>query len=195
VRSEAPPDLALLAKMKHSHSGGADDPHAAHADPTAPLTPGVPVRMTSALDRHPVVADILVTRARALSRDPSREAVVVVAHGPTRDAENARWLEDMAATAARIHAAIPFRSIDYLTLRDDAPAAVRDAATAVLRAVVSHHTRDGARVLVIPLLMSFGGIEQGIRKRLEGLDVVMADQGLMPDDRLVEWVLAMASAQ
>ena len=38
--------------------------------------------------------------------------------------------------------------------------------------------------------MSFGGIEQGLRKRLEGLDYVMTAQALMPDDRVVQWVLA-----
>jgi hypothetical protein len=50
-------------------------------------------------------------------------------------------------------------------------------------------------VLIVPLVMSFGGMEQGIRSRLQGLEVVMADQGLMPDDRLVDWVLAMGASR
>jgi len=193
VRHEPPADLPLLARGDHGHSGTGADSHAAHADPTAPLTATVPVRMTTALDQHPVVADIVITRARAISRDPGREAVIVVAHGPTGDQENARWLEDMAVTAARVRAAIPFRSVDYLTVRDDAPSAIREAATAELRALVARRAGEGARVLIVPMVMSFGGIEQGIRTRLAGLDVVMAEQGLMPDDRLVEWVLAMAA--
>ena len=36
----------------------------------------------------------------------------------------------------------------------------------------------------------FGGIAQGIRKRLEGLDYTMTTQALMPDERIVKWVLA-----
>ena len=59
--------------------------------------------------------------------------------------------------------------------------------------IASKFVNEGARVLIVPLVMSFGGIEQGIRTRLAGLDVVMAEQGLMPDDRLVDWVLAMAA--
>jgi hypothetical protein len=47
-------------------------------------------------------------------------------------------------------------------------------------------------VLIVPLLLSFGGIERGIAARLAGLPYAMADAGLMPDDRLVTWVLAMA---
>ena len=43
--------------------------------------------------------------------------------------------------------------------------------------------------------MSFGGIEQGLRKRLEGLDYTMTSQGLMPDGRVVEWVLQVVAAQ
>jgi len=47
-------------------------------------------------------------------------------------------------------------------------------------------------VLIVPHLMSFGGIEQGVRKRLEGLAYTMTAQALMPDDRIVEWVRVSA---
>ena len=40
----------------------------------------------------------------------------------------------------------------------------------------------------MPLLLSYGGIEKGIRTRLEGLDYVMAQRALVPDDRMAEWV-------
>ena len=40
--------------------------------------------------------------------------------------------------------------------------------------------------------MSFGGIEQGVRRRLEGLEYTMSEQALMPDDRILQWVLASA---
>lgn len=88
-----------------------------------------------------------------------------------------------------------FASIDYLTVRDDAPKPVRKQAAAELRAAVEKHTAAGHRVLVVPLLISFGGIEQGLRERLDGLSYTMAEGGLMPDDRLVTWVLAMASSR
>jgi hypothetical protein len=51
------------------------------------------------------------------------------------------------------------------------------------------------RVLIVPVVLSFGGIEQGIRKRLDGLEYVMATQAIMPDDRLVEWVKAQLVCQ
>jgi hypothetical protein len=148
--------------------------------------------MTPALNAHRVVGDILSTRAAAISRDAARESVIIVAHGPVPEEDNRRWLADMKVSADRVRAAASFRTVDYLTVRDDAPAAIRDAATAELRALVQQRIGEGSRVLVVPQLLSFGGIEQGIRKRLEGLDYAMAEQGLVPDDRLVQWVLEMA---
>jgi sirohydrochlorin ferrochelatase len=197
-RAEAPPELAIFAKMDHSapgapggHDGASHAGHAA-ADPTTPIESPVPIRMTRALNDHPLVADILMDRARSISRDAAGEALVIVAHGPVADAENSRWLSDMATLARRVAQAGRFASVDYLTLRDDAPKPVRDQATAELRAVVTKHLDAGRRVLIVPLLVSFGGIEKGLRERLEGLTYVMPAAGLVPDDRLVTWVLAMA---
>jgi hypothetical protein len=52
--------------------------------------------------------------------------------------------------------------------------------------------RAGRRVLIVPLLVSFGGIEKGLRERLDGLAYAMPSAGLAPDHRLVGWVLEMA---
>jgi sirohydrochlorin cobaltochelatase len=202
-RSDAPPELAMFAKMNHAPpaaGGTAHDAHSAHdgsaaAAATSPVKSPVPIRMSRALNDHPIVADILTTRAQSISRDPSREAVVIVAHGPTADAENRRWLADMKPLAERVGSALKFASVDYMTLRDDAPKPVRDQATADLRALVTKRIAEGRRVLIVPLLVSFGGIERGLRTRLDGLAYTMPDTALVPDDRLVEWVLAMAGTR
>jgi sirohydrochlorin cobaltochelatase len=159
---------------------------------TAPVESPVPISMTPALNAHPVVGEIAADRARSISRTPADEAVILVAHGPVSDEDNARWLADMAVTAGRVAASAPYAAVDYLTVRDDAPGPVRDAAAAELRGLVERHTARGRRVLIVPLLLSFGGIEQGIRARLDGLPYTMAPQGLMPDERIVAWVRTMA---
>jgi sirohydrochlorin ferrochelatase len=192
LRSEAPADLAVFARMTHGH-GAAEGGHHENADNTRPVDSRVPIRMAPALGRHPVVSDILLTRATAISHDPSEEALVIVAHGPVPEDDNRAWLADMEVVAGRIRESRPFASVDWLTVRDDAPAPVRDAATEELRAVVQRRTAEGRRILVLPLVISFGGIEAGIRKRLDGLGYTMAEQGLMPDDRLATWVLEIAA--
>ena len=210
LRAEAPAALAAFAKMNHGHSdpaatngsNGHGSAHAHHGsadeavDGTTPIESPVPVRMTPALNDHPLVAEILTSRARSISRAPAGEAVVIVAHGPNDEDDNRRWLANMASLAERLRRQEEgFAAVEYLTLRDDAPKPVRDASTAELRAVVMRHTSGGRRVLIVPLLVSFGGIEKGLRERLEGLDYSMPSAGLVPDDRLVDWVLARAEGR
>jgi sirohydrochlorin ferrochelatase len=192
ARSEAPPALAIFAKMRHGDGTDADaaahSEHADHAERMLPVATDLPIRVGPALDHDPVVADILLSRATAISRDPRSEVVIVVAHGPTSDEENRRWLNDMEIVARRIGEAMPFVRVESLTVRDDAPKAMRDAAAQELRDAVTKATNAGDRVLIVPLLMAYGGIEKGIRKRLEGLTYEMAPAGLLPDDRLATWV-------
>jgi len=200
LRAEAPPALALFAKMEHpdpvtSPTGASPVGHDAQAASlgTTPVASRVPItRMTPALNGHRLVAGILTARAQSISRNPAEEAVVIVAHGPSPDEDNNRWLQDMSALAMAMARTERFASIDYLTVRDDAPKAIRDGAAAQLRAVVSARAGEGRRVLIVPLLLSFGGIERGIATRLEGLPYTMAGAALLPDDRLVTWVLEMA---
>jgi sirohydrochlorin ferrochelatase len=202
LRAEAPPALAHFAKMNHGSHGAAaatatsgHDGHHGAADGTSPVKSPVPIRMSPALNAHPVVADILLTRARSISRNPADEAVILVAHGPNGDEENRKWLADMASVASRMARTEKFASVDYLTLRDDAPKPVRDQATSELRALVSKGVGSGRRVLIVPVLVSFGGIERGLRDRLDGLAYTMPDAALMPDDRLVTWVLEMVNVR
>lgn len=195
LRKEAPKDLAIFAKMKHaSHGAPAEADHSAHhapaADPASPVTTALPIRITPALNRHPLIGAIVADRAKSISTKPEQEAVIIVAHGPVPDEDNRRWLEDMAVLAAQAKASAPYASVDYMTVRDDAGEAMREAATKELRDKVQAQTAQGRRVLIVPHLMSFGGIEQGIRKRLEGLEYTMTAQALMPDDRIVQWVVA-----
>ena len=199
LRAEAPPALAAYARMNHapSASDAAAGNHDGHGttDGATPVRSPVPIHMTRALNDHPIVAAILTSRALSISHEPATEALVIIAHGPNEDEDNRKWLADLASLAGRIRGGQRFASIDYLTLRDDAPKPVRDQATAALRDVVMKRSRSGRRVLIVPLLISFGGIDRGVRDRLEGLTYAMPDSGLVPDDRLVTWVLEMAGAR
>ncbi|HWI19602.1 MAG TPA: CbiX/SirB N-terminal domain-containing protein [Vicinamibacterales bacterium] len=197
LRKDAPKDLAIFAKMNHgSHGAPAAADHSAHAghapavDPASPATTTLPIRMTAALNRHPLIGAIAADRAKSISTSPEKEAVILVAHGPVPDDDNRRWLDDMAVLAQQVKAAAPYASVDYMTVRDDAGPAMREAATKELRDKVSAQVAQGRKVLIVPHLMSFGGIEQGVIKRLEGLEYTMTQQAIMPDGRIVQWVLA-----
>jgi hypothetical protein len=199
LRTDMPEDLAMFAKMDHGSHGAASasataaNPHAGHSAPTVdgtkPVAHAVPIRLASALDDDPVVASILVDRAKVLSTDQPHEVAIIVAHGPVEDDENDRWLKNMSSLAALMKKDTTFARIDVVTVRDDAGEPVRETATKELRGLVERARGEGHRVLIVPLLLSYGGIEAGIRKRLEGLDYTMGSQGLLPDERLASWVL------
>lgn len=195
-RADAPPALAAFAKMRHGADNTAHAGHAGHGAPsddgTKPVVSRVPIRMTPALNDHPVAAAILASRAGEIGRDPSSEALVIVAHGPNEEDDNRKWLADMRSLSRQLSETAKYASVDYLTVRDDAPKPVWEKAKAELRGVVEQRTQEGKRVLVVPLLISFGGIEKGLRERLDGLSYTMARSGLMPDDRLASWVVEMA---
>ena len=86
------------------------------------------------------------------------------------------------------------RRIEYLTVRDRRPEPIRAQAAAELRSVVERATGEGQKVLLVPLLISFGGIEKGIEQRLKELSFTMSQQGLLPDERLAKWVIQAARA-
>lgn len=152
-----------------------------------PLTLQVSVLMTSPLDDDPAVAEVLLERTRWLSRSPQEEAVVLVAHGPTSDDDDARWHETMEHLAAAVRTMGGFRAVIPVTMRDDAPTAVQEAATARMRAIVQECSQRG-RALVLPLLIARGGVEAKIPKRLAGLAYVYRGEALLPHPTIAHWL-------
>lgn len=194
LRGDAPPELAVFANMDHG-SGGHNSHHGMKMDfdPKTPVKSPVPIQMASGLDNHPIVADILLSRSNDISSAPENEVVVIVAHGPVSDELNRKWLADMGLLTALMRSKSKFKRIEYLTVRDDAPEPIRSQATEELRAVVKRASGENAKVLIVPLLVSYGGIEEGIKKRLEGLPYSMSPKALLPDERLVSWVVSSAN--
>jgi sirohydrochlorin ferrochelatase len=198
LRADAPAELADYAAMDmgHEHGGHGDGAPAAAAadaqDKTKPVVHTVPIKMAPALDRHQILADILADRAAAISKNPAKEEVVLVAHGPNEAVENALWLADLGTVAELVAVKAPYARVEVATLRDDAEPPVRDAATEFLRKIASSGYNANLRVLIVPVLLSYGGIENGIRKRMDGLDHVMSPSGILPDPRIVTWILASA---
>ena len=193
TRDEAPPQMeafgnmaARMAARRASEEEDAVDPG---VDWTTPVETTIPITVGRALDSHAIVAEILLSRALDVSEAPEDEVVVVVAHGPSSEEDNELWLGNMGILVEAMRRRTDFGRIEHLTVRDDASQPVRDQATEELRAAVEAAVDERKSVLIVPLLLSYGGIETGIRERLDGLPYRMAGQALLPDERLSEWVL------
>lgn len=152
----------------------------------------VPVALAPALDEDPFVSKVLLERALALSKEPKAEAVVLVAHGPVDDAALPAWESALAVHAKAVKDGGKFRAAATGILRDDAPPPVRAASVAKLRAVVAELAKGG-RVLVVPVLIARGGIEDKIPKDLAGLDFAWSGDALLPHAGFDAWVISRAA--
>lgn len=146
---------------------------------------GAHFRFASAMDAHPLVSEILLDRAKALTRQAGRATVVLIAHGPNDEEENRLWLRDMDAHARLLRQRGGFREVKVLTHRNDAPPDVKAAARETFRQEVASASRAG-EVIVVPLLLSAGGIEAEVEGDLRGLSYRFA-QPLMPHPNVARW--------
>jgi sirohydrochlorin ferrochelatase len=132
----------------------------------------------------PEMGDVLAGRAKALSREPQLEDVLILAHGPGDDAENERWLAHLEARADVVRKAVPFRTVRVETLREDWPEK-REAAERRIRAFVEAARQGGGRAIVVPFrVQGFGPYA----KVLEGLDYLSDGQGLIPHPGVTQWI-------
>jgi sirohydrochlorin cobaltochelatase len=155
----------------------------------------LPLVLTPAMDDHPMIADILLRRAQALSKEPARETVVLVACGPVDEGMNrVAWIETMRRLGQSIQEKGKFRAFEVATLRDNAPQDVKQKAASDLKALVQRDREGGGRVLVVPLLLARGGAEKRIPEALEGAFYAWNGKTLLPDPALSKWVLEMAAA-
>lgn len=156
---------------------------------TGPLTYG------RAIGYDSLISEILADRATALLKTAAARGyslqntdLVLVMHGPVEDDANREWMKMGNAYVDDLKRRLAFRHASAVSLRDDAAPDVRDRATAELRERVDKASREGGIAIVLPLLLSRGGIEQGIAHRLKGHEAVWSGETLFPDPRMEIWL-------
>ena len=172
--------------------GDAPDPHAGHAmshghgamRPPARIRTAAVMATVGGLEDDPLFAEALLARAQALSRDPARETVILVAHGDGDDAQDAHWRAMLASLARRMRAlgGDRFRAVRTATWREDWPDK-RKPAVEEVRAFVQEATADGGRALVVPARTLGQGPE---RRLLEGLPFELGE-GFAPLPLFTRW--------
>ncbi|WP_445732153.1 sirohydrochlorin chelatase [Mariniflexile sp.] len=148
--------------------------------------------LTNPLDAHPLVAEIIYDRISELSTNPINETILIVAHGPNDENDNKNWVKTIDNLADQIRTmqsekGNKFKQIFGLTVRDDANPAIYEQAKEQLRTLVSQSGKDG-EVIVVPLLLSQGGIEAGYVKRLEGLNYKWSGKTLLPHPNITKFI-------
>jgi sirohydrochlorin cobaltochelatase len=153
------------------------------------------VIMAPAMDEHPLVTQILLDHAKAISTTPDNEVVIVLGHGPTFDHENEIELQHIATHAKRIKDQGKFFDAKGLTLQDDAPEATRAANVKKLRTWVSDANAAGKTPLVVGYLISTRGIQDKIAEDLTGLSYKFQTKGLSAHPNFTAWIRTSVTEQ
>ena len=136
----------------------------------------------------PFVAEILLDYANQISTDPSKEVVIIVAHGPSETKDNQEQLALMDNLAKIVKEDGGYSEVLSATLQDDAPLVVRDANVAKLRGMVETAQADGKEAILVTNLIGAYTIQSKLRKDLKGLDYKFNAKGLVQHETFVEWI-------
>jgi hypothetical protein len=166
------------------HGHGMHDGHGAEAaSPPARIRSPLPIVTVGGVEADPLFAAALLERARALSRDPGRETVILTAHGAGEDERNERWLEILRQLAAQMKAGgAPFREIRYATWREDWPGK-REPWIRAVKDMVEEAASQGGQALVIPARTNGRGPE---RRFLAGMKFELGE-GFAPHPLFLRW--------
>ncbi len=153
-----------------------------------PISKRATIQFADPFNDDPIISLILLDRAREISQNPKQENVILVAHGPNDNADNERWLQMLGKVSRTIQSRAGFKSVQGMTLRDDAPSEIRSNAVSLLRDRIESINRAGERALVIPFLIAPGGVENKIGVALKGLEYTLNARVIAPDHRLAQWI-------
>jgi len=201
----------LVAPSSHSHwdipalLGIYSDPEiekALREEGARPVRADVPVTLTTTLAESDVIERIMLKRARQISRQPDKEALVLVAHGS--EAIPPAWDQFLKRTVTYMCGRTGISYGDWVTV---AVGQKYDRAVAAIQEAAEHRER----VIVVGAYLSLGvnrihsrwltrrekqgGEMMGVANPLAGLDVVLAEQGLLPDEMVTQWIAETARGE
>lgn len=167
--------------MDMMHHGQAD--HASLAAPPR-IRSMLPMVSVGGVEDDALFAKALLVNARSVSKQPSAETVILVAHGQGEDAANKQWMDllDSLATQMRADGGDEFRAIRIATWREDWPDKNK-AAVKQVRQMIAEAQHDGGRALIVPARINGRGAAD---RFLSGLEFGWS-QGFAQTSYFAQW--------
>lgn len=157
------------------------------------LSSPVPLVLVPAMDRSPLLAQILADRAKAMSRQPARDAIVLAGIAPRSDEAAKAWRTAAQAVAEQAKSKGGFRAAAVVGLRDGVRASQQEKDLRELRETFRGLSGPG-RVLVVPLGLNAEQIGRLLRRDLAGVAYRWDGKGAAGDKRLLDWIESSAKA-
>lgn len=152
-----------------------------------------PLVLASTIDQTPTLAAILADRAKKLSRQPSRETVLLVGQAPRSDKSLRSWQAAADAVAEQVRAKGGFARGAAVGVRDGVRAGQRDHDRDALKAKLSVLAQHGV-IVAVPLAPDGRRLEKMLRSASPGTAFRWDGQGTLGDARLTAWIKAAAAA-
>lgn len=149
--------------------------------------------LTATIDKSPELASILADRAKALARDPAKEAVVLVGLAPRSDKSLETWKAAVIAIAESVRVKGGFRESAIIWVRDGTRAGQQDKDREENKATLRRLTTLGA-VVAVPLAPDGRRAGQLLQRQLGTSGYRWNGKGVIGDPRLTEWISAISKA-
>ena len=156
--------------------------------PATRLTSKVALVLSKTLDGQDALVEVVADRARALSKQPAADAVVLVAAAPKAIDAARDWTASLDALAEKARARAGFRKGRALTLPLDQTSDQRDKTEKAVRETIKALHKEGGNVVVLPLELSPDYVASRLPHILEGLFARYNGKCLLPDRRIARWV-------
>jgi sirohydrochlorin cobaltochelatase len=131
----------------------------------------------SAMDEHPFILSILAERIRSLSRDPSKEGLLLAGHGSDAPEFHELWEQTLGSLARFLGGQFGFRASLYGTLHPDN---IAERAKAI---------GQNQRIIVVPIFLSQGYLtSEAIPSRLNGTFFVYTGETYLPHPLVSKWI-------
>ena len=127
---------------------------------------------------------VLLSRVRALSSNPTSEVVVIIAHGPADDEENTRWISEISERTKLIKQEMNVREVRVFSLREDWEEK-REGAQELIRNYVQEASANSLTPIIVPFRVHGFGPYARV---LAGLDYKADQKGLIPHPNVAVWI-------
>jgi len=149
--------------------------------------------LTATIDLSPQLADILADRAKALARDPAKEAVVLVGLAPRSDKGLETWKASATAIAESVRVKGGFREGAIIWVRDGVRAVQQDKDREENKATIRRLVTSGG-VNAVPLAPDGRRVGQLLQRQLGTSGYRWNGKGLIGDPRLTDWISSISKA-
>ena len=137
---------------------------------------------------HPITGEILRDHAKALSKDPANELVIITGHGPQRKEDNDAELEILQKHADFMKEDLGFWDVRPRNVQDDAKPDVRAENVKVIRGWVEEAKAEGKDVIVVTTVLTAAGVMQKLENDTKDLGVSFSAEGMMTNERFADWL-------